>query len=233
MPAGVGIVGRECRAGVAVDDDGGECRAVTFPRLTMLMVGRILAVPVAARFGGIVGENNRRGDGDQPENANPQNTRGSQGCSKHRLPRPNFCLDHRFVRPNYAQLPVAFPCSGGSIRIHISGPGADRTDVLANRLYPNKFSDVCGPRTSSQMRLGGLSFQKIKQPLRQLRVFAPKLDHFVHRTNILDFIVHRTTSGRLGTRDFPADQFSHQSGNPADRLPGHRQRLRRLHQEVV
>src|SRR5476649_1653639 len=113
-----------------------------------MMAVRVMTVPVAARVSA-GGENSGGGDGDQPENANPQNTRGSQGCAKHRLSRPNFCLDHRFVRPNYAQLPVAFPCSGGSIRISICGAAADRTGILAKRLYPNSFSDVVRPRTSS------------------------------------------------------------------------------------
>jgi len=66
-------------------------------------------MPGSARFGVVVREEDRRANRDQAEDANAQNTRGSQGCAKHELPRPNFCLDHRFVRPNYAQLPVAFP----------------------------------------------------------------------------------------------------------------------------
>jgi hypothetical protein len=67
------------------------------------MVARILMMPGAACFGGAARENNRGGDGDQAENANPQNMQGSQGCAKHKLPRPNFRLGHRFVRPNYAR----------------------------------------------------------------------------------------------------------------------------------
>jgi hypothetical protein len=59
-------------------------------------------VPVTASLGGVGGESDRGGNRDEPEEAYPPNTRGSQGCAKHELPRPNFCLDHRFVRPNYA-----------------------------------------------------------------------------------------------------------------------------------
>src|SRR5450432_130370 len=112
----------------------------------LVVLARIMALPVAARVGGVGCENDRRDDGEQPENANPQNTRGSQGCSKHRLPRPNFCLDHRFVRPNYAQSPVTFPCPDGPIGASTSRPTADRTDFEANRLYINSFSAVCPKR---------------------------------------------------------------------------------------
>jgi|SRR5450432_1178533 phasin family protein len=60
------------------------------------------------------------------------------------------------------------------------------------------------------MRLGGPSFQKLKQPLRQLAVFAVNPAYFVRRTNFLDFIVHRTVQGGcLGTRNLRADHFSH------------------------
>jgi len=48
---------------------------------------------------GLFGQGGERNRG----NASPQNTRGRHGCAKHKLPRPNFCLDHRFGRPNYAQ----------------------------------------------------------------------------------------------------------------------------------
>ena len=71
----------------SADDDGGERRAVALLRL--LVVAHIMMVSVmTARLGGAGGESDRGGDRDEPEAANPQNTRGSEGCAKHELPRP-------------------------------------------------------------------------------------------------------------------------------------------------
>src|ERR1700676_4745846 len=139
MTAGVGIVGRQGRAGIAVDDDGGECRVVAFARFMRAhMMGR-LTVAIAARMSAVACENDRGGDRDQPEDAHSQAARGSQGCTKHKLPRPNFCLDHRFVRPNYAQWSATFPGLSPPIRAGISAPIAVRAAILANRLYTNIF----------------------------------------------------------------------------------------------
>ena len=107
MAQRVGIVGGKRRAGIAVDDDRGGRRVVAFPRF---IVARVMAMPVvAARLGTVRGENDRRGNRDQPEYVCSLYPRGSQDCAKHELPRPSFCRDHRFVRPNYARRPVAFP----------------------------------------------------------------------------------------------------------------------------
>ena len=65
---------------------------------------------VAARVGAIGGEMMAVVTVISPR-ANPQHARGSQGCAKHELPRPIFCLDHRFVRRNCAQ-----PTGDGSLR---------------------------------------------------------------------------------------------------------------------
>ncbi|OIQ70592.1 hypothetical protein GALL_477940 [mine drainage metagenome] len=89
MAARVGIIRRKRRAGVAVYNDGGERRAVAFMRL-LVVARRMMMVPVTARLGGIGGESGRGGDRDEPEEANSHNTRGSQGCAKHELSRPNF-----------------------------------------------------------------------------------------------------------------------------------------------
>ncbi len=86
MAAGVGIGGGERGAGVAVYDDGGERRVVTLPRF--LVVARIMSVPGVARICSVVCENDRSGGCNHPDNASPQNPRGSQGCAKHKLPRP-------------------------------------------------------------------------------------------------------------------------------------------------
>src|ERR1035437_9350352 len=138
MTAGVGIVGGEGGAGVAVYDDGGECRVVALPRL--MVVARIMTMPVTARIGGVGCENDRSGDRDQPENANPQDARGSQGCAKHELPRPNFCLDHRFVRPNYAQRRRRFPAHSARSGHTSQARMADLTVIQPKTLYANKFS---------------------------------------------------------------------------------------------
>ena len=103
MTAGVRIVGGKRGARIAVDDDRGKCGAVALPRHVVVGVVGIVAMPVATRLGSVACEDDGSGECDQPENASSQNARGSQGCTKHELPRPNFCLDHRFVRPNYAR----------------------------------------------------------------------------------------------------------------------------------
>jgi hypothetical protein len=103
-------------------------------------VAYMRVVTVTARFGAIACENDRCGDRDQPENANSQNTRGSQGCAKHELPRPDFCLDHRFVRLNYAQRPATFPCSNRAIQSGNCRCTAVQVAILAKRLYAKRFS---------------------------------------------------------------------------------------------
>ena len=138
MAARVGIVGGEGCAGVAVDDDGRKRRAVTFVRL--MMVARGMVVPGAARLGGVACENNCSGDRDQAVKANSQNLRGRQGCTKHKLPRPNFCLGHRFVRPNYAQQTGAVFLHNGTGPTHAFGCNAYRTTVPANKLFVCNFS---------------------------------------------------------------------------------------------
>jgi hypothetical protein len=72
-----------------------------------VVVHIMTVMPGMARVCGIVGKGDRCGGRNEPEDAYPQ-TRGSQGCAKHELPRPNFYLDHRFVRPNYARRPLMF-----------------------------------------------------------------------------------------------------------------------------
>jgi hypothetical protein len=89
MTAGVGIAGGEGGAGIAVDDDGRERRALALARfLVVADMGVVTGVPVTPRFGIVACEEDRCGDRDQPENANPQNTRGAQGCAKHDFPVP-------------------------------------------------------------------------------------------------------------------------------------------------
>jgi hypothetical protein len=41
-------------------------------------------------LGGVRGESDRGRCRDEPESASPQNARGSKGCAKHELPRPQF-----------------------------------------------------------------------------------------------------------------------------------------------
>jgi hypothetical protein len=66
MTAPIGIVGGERRAGIAVYDDGRECRVVAF---ACLLVLARMTMPGTARIGGIGCENDRGGDREQPENA--------------------------------------------------------------------------------------------------------------------------------------------------------------------
>src|SRR6185437_6030321 len=114
---------------IGVDDDGCELRAVAFA-LFAVARGIMMPMPVMARFGRAAGEDDRRGGRGQPESTYPQNARGSQGCTKHELPRPIFCLVHRFVRLNYAQRPARFSCPDCPIRASISTGTAIRIAVL-------------------------------------------------------------------------------------------------------
>ena len=64
-----------------------------------------------ARFGALARDQYRGGEANESEGAHSQRARGSQGCTKHLLPRPNFCLDHRLLRRNCAHQPGMFRCS--------------------------------------------------------------------------------------------------------------------------
>ena len=114
-PDTVGIVRGEHRAGIGVDDDRGELRAVAFADDVMA------TMLVAARVGALAADQDRCRDGNEPQRANPQRTRGSEGCTKHLLPRPNFYLDHRLVRQNCAQQPLTFPAQSADPAVS-SGP---------------------------------------------------------------------------------------------------------------
>jgi hypothetical protein len=84
------------------------------------------------------------------------------------------------------------PCSNCSIRRSTSGRMAVQTAILAKRLYANNFSVDRPVRGRPENRLGGRSFQKIKQPLLYPLPFAAKSPAFVRRTKIVDFIVRCT-----------------------------------------
>src|SRR5206468_44316 len=94
------------RVGITVDDDGGELRVVAFPHDVV-----VPTVLVAAGLGAFAADQDRSRKGNESEGAHSQHARGSQGCTKHLLPRPNFCLDHRRVRQNCAQPPLILPRS--------------------------------------------------------------------------------------------------------------------------
>ena len=142
----------------------------------------MLVMPGTARFCPVACENDCCSDRDQSENANPQSTRGSQRCAKHKLPRPNFCLDHRFVRPNYAQPPGMFPCSNAQSSGRVFRSRAPQVCILANRLYANVFCCSSYPNEPRRIRLGGVSFHNVNEPLRREPVFTPDI-LLVHRTN--------------------------------------------------
>ncbi len=55
MAAAVGIVRGKHRTGIAVDDDGGELRAVALARLVAGVMAGVVAMPVAARLGAVAG----------------------------------------------------------------------------------------------------------------------------------------------------------------------------------
>ena len=141
-------------------------------------MARRIMVPsaIVARFGRTVGEDDRGGGGRQPESTRAQNARGSQGCTKHELPRPIFCLVHRFVRLNYAQRPARFSCPGCPIRAGTSTGMAIRVAVVANQLHVNDYFRPAGKANSDGKRLGGRSFQKVKELLREIAGFDDNLN---------------------------------------------------------
>src|ERR1700722_3500201 len=81
------------------------------------------------------------------------------------------------------------------------GPGisvgiANRATVPAKILFTNNFQVVCSVVNKSAARLGGLSFQKLKQSLHSPSAFGANVTGFVRCTNILDFIVQCTIAHR-------------------------------------
>jgi hypothetical protein len=154
----VGAVGLECRAGVRVDDKGGELRTVAF---ALFLVPRdVGAMPGMARFGGAGSESDRGGRGEQAESTHAQRARGSKGCTKHKLPRPIFCLVHRFVRLNYAQRPATFSCQKRLTASGVFTGMANRIAVLANQLHAHNFSTICREGEQQQNQVRGPEFPK-------------------------------------------------------------------------
>jgi hypothetical protein len=102
-----------------------------------------VAVAIAARFRAVAGDDDRSGEGDQPENASSQIARGSQGCTKHLLPRPNFYLDHRFVRQNCAHRPGDVSLFETADQAAIPARLADQVAILARVLFTNSFQAAC------------------------------------------------------------------------------------------
>lgn len=84
-PVGAGRL--EHRAGIAVDDDRRELRAVAFGNVAMHPVVRVMA-PRAPRVGGIGCENHGCGDREKSENANPRQARARPVVTKHGTPSP-------------------------------------------------------------------------------------------------------------------------------------------------
>src|ERR1700689_1776952 len=71
---------------------------------------------------------------------------------------------------------VTSDCSGVRFRLHF-GRTAVRADIASKTLSTNSFRLLFRNANNFRVRLGGLSFQKIKQPLRQPAVFAPNSIH--------------------------------------------------------
>ena len=89
---------------------------------------------------------------------------------------------------------------------------ANRIAVLANQLYAKDFSTTAGKANNDGMRLGGSSFQKVKQPLRGMGRFGDNLNDLCVAQRFLDFIVRRTMFALSGSRDLPANLSKYQSG---------------------
>src|SRR4051812_41262290 len=124
------------------------------------MMPGIVTMAVAPRFRAVAGVDDRSGESDQPENANSQRARGSQGCTKHLLPRPNFYLDHRFVRRNCAHRP-------GDVSLfkelgQATGAAwlADQVAILAKMLFTNSFHAACRKANKSGNQVRRREFPK-------------------------------------------------------------------------
>jgi len=124
------------------------------------MVPGIVAMTVAARFRAVAGVDDRSGESDQPESANSQGARGSQGCTKHLLPRPNFYLDHRFVRRNCARRPGDVSLFEAPNRAAIAARLADQVAVLAKVLFTNSFQAACRKANTSENQVRRREFPK-------------------------------------------------------------------------
>ena len=120
----------------------------------------LVAMTVAARFRAVAGVDDRSGEGDQPENANSQRARGSQGCTKHLLPRPNFYLDHRFVRRNCAHRPGDAFLFQAPRRGAIPAQLADQVAILAKVLFTNSFQAACRKANKSGNQVRRREFPK-------------------------------------------------------------------------
>src|SRR5437588_9886563 len=119
-----------------------------------------MAMAVAARLRAVAGGDDRSGEGDQPENASSQRARGSQGCTKHLLPRPNFYLDHRFVRRNCAHWTGDVFLFEAVRRAVIRARRADQVAILAKVLFTNGFQAVCRKANKSGNQVRRSEFPK-------------------------------------------------------------------------
>ena len=88
MPSGLVAVS-DC-AGIAVDDDGGELRAVAAAVVVagMRVMGGMTMAVVTASLGAVGRRDDRRGDSDQSKNANSHQARGRRFVTKHEFPVP-------------------------------------------------------------------------------------------------------------------------------------------------
>ena len=84
--------------------------------------------------------------------------------------------------------------------------------VLAKALFHKQFFKLLsGTQTSPRIRLGGRSFQKIKQPLHSPPVFTANPPDLCDATRFIDFIVRCTRVADVREPGLPADEFT-QSG---------------------
>ncbi len=175
-------------------------------------------MPVAARLGAVGGESDRGGDRDQPENANPQHARGSQGCTKHELPRPNFCLDHRFVRRNCAAHAGDVSCLRHAIPAQPCRlPGmADPVAVLAKVLFTNRFRLPVGRPNKSENQVRGPGVSKsLSNRCVNTPGFPEIRTQFVRCTKFLTFLCSALYNGRVREPGPPGSALSLGKGNPS------------------
>src|SRR3984957_8660653 len=159
MADAVRAVRGQRRAGIGIDDDGGKLRAIALA-LFLVVARDGSPMRLIAAFGRAAGEDDCCGGGSQSESTHAQNVRGRQGCTKHKLPRPIFCLVHRFVRLNYAQRPARLSCPDCPIRAGISTGTAIRIAVLANQLRTKDYFTTCREGEQQWKKVRGPEFPK-------------------------------------------------------------------------
>ncbi len=155
-----GLLEVQHRAGIAVDDDRGELRAVAFARGLAVVVTSSVAA-VTARLGAITRDQDRRRDGYEPKNANSQRPRGGKVVRSIYFPVPSSVLDHRLVGQKCARRPSILACATNHFGQVHRPMFAAQVALLAKVLFTNSFlGRLSEGEQSPGIRLGRPEFPK-------------------------------------------------------------------------